>query len=62
MTHCHFKRYMSQLCDQLHDSVPANASFYHMIFSFTCQFPQRFDFHMIFDGDDSSLPVADTNI
>ena len=33
-----------------------------MIFSFTCQFSQRFDFHVIFYGDDSSSPVIDTNI
>ena len=41
---------------------PAIAGFYHMIFLFTCQFSQRSDFHMIFDGDASSQPVADTNI
>ena len=41
---------------------PVIVSFHHMIFSFTCQFSQRSDFHMIVDGDDSSLPVADTNI
>ena len=41
---------------------PAIASLYHMIFSFTCQFSQRPDFHVIFDGDGPSTPVADTNI
>ena len=39
----------------------AIASFYQMIFSFTCQFSQKSDFHVIFDGDDSSLPIADTD-
>ena len=41
---------------------PAIASFYHMIFPFTCQYSQRPDFYVIIDGDDPSPPVADTNI
>ena len=35
---------------------PAIASFYHMIFSFPCQFSQRPDFQVIFYGDDPSPP------
>ena len=58
MTRCHFKRYTSQSRDQSHD-FSCDCQFYRMIFSVICQFLQRPDFHVIFDGDDPSPPVAD---
>ena len=38
----------------------ATASFYQIMFSFTCdsQFSQSSDFHEIFDGDDTNISLA----
>ena len=41
-----------------HMICPVIASFYDIIFSFTCQFSQKHDFHIILDGDDPSPQVA----
>ena len=61
MTRWHSKRYTSQSRNQLHDFF-FDSQFCHMIFLFTRQFSQMSDFHVIFDGDDLSPPVADTYI